>query len=285
MNAKESTKAAPKKPFKKNGIKKPFSKGQSRAPKKNLPPLAFMIFDLTDKALDALIIKITQLTVFENGETELQHHFFNNEDREISADAFAHHHITAEELKDKPKVTSFDFNVAKNIVVWDGQVTRSILAKNNITKFPPIINMHSLARYLEDIPKPIRLNDYALKANPKKRNQIEFQLKKAEKKIHVLPEIFEHLKSQYSEKYTENSPSFLVSVGKCRTKKLAMEAIKTYLAKRAEIQKNKPSQRGNKKHVKPQQQTTADKKVIVVNTTLSQNNQGVKAVVVKKRAK
>ena len=35
----------------------------------------------------------------------------------------------------------------------------------------------------------------------------------------------------------------------------------------------------------PKYLTTADKKVIVVNTTLSQNNQGVKAVVVKKRTK
>lgn len=285
MKAKVDSKAAPNKPDPKKGFKKPFVRGQSRAPKKNLPPLAFMIFDLTDKSLDALIIKITQLTMFDNGETELQHHFFNNENRPISADAFAHHQITVEDLKDKPKLSTFNFNVAQNIVVWDGQVTRSILAKNGVTKFPPIINLHSLARYLEDVPKPIRLNDYALKANPKKRHQIEFQLKKAEKKVHVLPEIYEHIKAQYLTQHTESSPSFLVTVGKCRTKKLAIEAIKSYLEKRKQLLKKKPFKNSNNHQQKPDQKPETDKKVIVVNTTLSSSNQGVKAVVVKKRAK
>lgn len=280
----KSTEKPSSKPFKKSNSNKSFKKGSKKgAVNKNLPPLAFMILDLTSKSRDARIIKITQLKFFDNGESELSHHFFSNEDVEISAEAFAHHGITAEQLKDKPKLSSFDFNAAKNILVWDGQVTRNLLSKNGITKYAPLVNLQSLARYLEDVQSPIRLNDYALKAIPKKKNMLEFQLKKAENKIHVLPEIYKHIKGQYLEKYSEDCIPFLVTVGKARNKKLALEAIKSFLEKREQIQKIKQAKaaKGNAKH--KAKQAIEPTKVEVVQTNLSQANQGVKAVVVKRK--
>lgn len=270
-----------KKPVHGKNLKKVGSTGQQ----KNLPPLAFMIFDLTSKSQDARIIKITQLTVFNNGETELSHHLFNNEETPISEEAYAHHRLSAEDLKDKPKLSTFDFFVAKNIVVWDGKVTRNILRKHGITQFPSTINMQALARHIEGIPGAISLNSYALKASPKRKNIIEFMLKKPENKIHVMPEIYEHLKTQYLAKYDENSPAFLVTIGKCRTQKDALAAIKVFLEKRKIMQKAKQNKGRGKPHVKVNNQSqkpATEKKVIVINTS---TNQGVKAVVVKKRAR
>ena len=288
MKPNQAAKPTEQKKTAQSPFKKTDSKAKGLKVNKNLPPLAFMIFDLTSKSQDARIIKITQLTVFKNGETELSHHLFNNEETPISEEAYAHHRISAEDLKDKPKLSTFDFFAAKNIVVWDGKVTRNILRKNGITKLPSIINMQALARYLDGISGAISLNSYALKANPKKKNLIEFMLKKPENKIHVMPEIYEHLKTQYLEKHTENCASFMVTVGKAQNAKAAMEAIKVFLEKRTAIEKSNKLKGGFNKTGTNNRASDApqnDKNVIVVKTSQTQINQGVKAVVIKKRVK
>ena len=280
------TNNTPKHPSKKIHSKKPHS-GKKLGGKNNkkLPPLAFMIFDLSDKSINARIVKITQLIVDNDGETDLTHHYFNNEGHPVSEEAFAHHGVSDEFLKDKPKIESYDFNVAKNIVVWDGQVTRNILHKNGVSKFPSLINLHSLARYLEDVPKPIRLNDYALQANPGNKNMIEFRLKKSENKIHVLPSILKHIEARYLEVYNENSVPFLVTAGKQRNKKGALEAIKAFLDKRETLSKAKGRFKPNKSNDQHKKEAAPAKKVIVVNTSANQAKQGVKTVVIQKRVK
>lgn len=267
-------------------IKTPNTKRTfKKKPGKNLPPLAFLVLDLTDKSLDAKIIKISQLIVHANGETELSYHLFNNGEQPISDQAYKYHKITAEMLKDKPDVSTFNFNQARNIVVWDGQVTRNILRKNGVKKFAPIINLHSLARYLEKVPEPIRLNDYALKVSPNKRNMLEFKLQKPENKVLVLPEIYKFISDKYLEVHTENSAGFLVAVGRSHNKKKFNESIKQYLAKREEFRaknvgKNKPKDEATK----PAEEAPK-KKIIVVAASQSQTKQGVKKVTIVKRKK
>lgn len=261
--------------------KKTFNpKFAKKKPIDNRPPLAIMVFDLTSRATDAKIIRIFQLIVHEDGETEASSHLFNNGTHAISEEAFKYHGINADDLADKPDASTFDFCQAKNVVVWDGQVTRSIFRHNKITKFSPLINLHALARYLEPIQNSISLNKYALKANPARKHILEFQLKKIENKVIALHDIYKHICLKYKEVHDENRPAFLVALGKTPDKKKFLATIDAYMKKRQEIQariKHKPSDE------KSTEQPT--KKVIVVNASQGQSKQGVKAVVVVKRKK
>lgn len=203
----------------------------------NLPPYAFLIMDLTGKSLDAKIIRITQLLLHKDGETEVTQHLFNNQNTAISDEAFKYHGIKAEDLQDKPSINTFNFFNAQNIVVWDGKVSTQLLRTNGVKKTAPIINLQSLARYSEPEPKPISLYNYAKKALTSKRHVISFLMQKNENKASVLRFVFEHLTDLYLKLHGVNSASFLASVGSCKTKKESIERIQKYLAYRERLNK------------------------------------------------
>lgn len=193
------------------------------------PPMAFAILDLTSKLPDAKIIKVSQIIVHPDGEKELSEHLFSNGDTPISAEATQYHGITAADLVGKPDVSTFDFSVARHLVVWDGKVIYRALKNNGVEKIPSIINMHALARYLEDEPKPIRLIDYALKANPTATHTLAFRLKKAENKIGIMISVYNFIKDEYEKKYKLNSNSFLTLVGRSKNKAAFNASVENFL--------------------------------------------------------
>lgn len=243
---------------------------KAKKDKSALPPLAFLILDLTSKSSEARIIRITQLLVHSDGDTTYSEHLFNAGDQEISEEAAEYHKLTVEQLKDKPSADTFNFEQAQNIVVWDGQVSRKIFKYNNIKKYSSLINMQSLARYLRDIPHPIKMNDYALETLPERKNILEFKLQKPENKVIVMPEIFQHLKGLYKQRYDEDRISFLIAVSRAPNKDKALEAIAQYLKKRKEYEaraKNKPQE-------KPVEEAGKKKIIVAVKTTSSPADSG-----------
>lgn len=243
--------------FKNKKPQKPLNAEEVRG-NENLPPYAFLIMDLTDKSLDARIIRITQLLVHKDGEVELTQQMFGNTDAKICNEAFKYHGISAEELKNKPKINKFNFFAAQNIIVWDGKVSTHLLRSNGIKTTSPIINLHSLVRYSEPTPKPISLYNYAKKALTNKRNFIEFLMQKNENKVKVLQYVFEHISDLYLKSHGVNSPDLLESVGLCKTKKDSIDCINKYLANMKQLSKARPStDTGN-------QGSTQKRKIIVV---------------------
>lgn len=207
----------------------------------NLPPYAFMIIDLTDKSREAKIIRITQLLVHKDGETELTQQLFNNNGVAISDEAYKYHGISADDLKDKPNLDTFNFHAAKNIVVWDGKVSTQLLRGNGIKKTAPIINLQSLARYSEPVPKPISLYNYAKKSLVNKKHVIEFLMQKTENKVTVLQHTFDHISNVYLRLHGVNSAAFLAVVGSCKNKKESEERIKKFLEVKGKMDKSKPN--------------------------------------------
>lgn len=203
--------------------------------------LSFMVLDLTGKTTADKIIRINQILVDKEGNTNYSEHLFSNGDTPINEEAASYHGITQEMLLNKPElsVDSFNFKQAKNIVVWDGKVTQTLFKRNNINEYSPIINLQALARYLEVEPKPIRLIDYAVKCLAHKKFQVELMLRKPNNKIKVLPEIFDSLKRSYKDLYGEDKVSFLVTVGKANNKKTALASINSYLEKKEVLRKQR----------------------------------------------
>lgn len=259
-----------------NKFKHPKSIGNKQ--KAALEPafeFAFLIIDLTGKTTTDKIIRINQILVDKNGDSTYSQHLFGNGNTPITQEAFGYHGITESMLAGKPILTaeSFDFKQAKNIVVWDGKVTQTLLKRNNIASFSPIINLQALARYLEVEPKPIRLNDYALKSLSHKKYQVELMLRKPENKIKVLPEIFDYLQKRYNECYNESKVSFLVTVGKAPNKKIALASIATYMEKKEALNKQKEDYL--KKHpskVEKQPETQVEGKK-VIKVVINQNKE------------
>ena len=198
---------------------------------KMLPPLAFLSFELTSKSLSAKIIRITQILIDNEGKQHLSEHYFNNGKAVIDEDAKAYHGISEEMLKDKPTLSSstFNFKCARNIVVWDGKVTKALLKNNGIIGYSRVINMHLLARHLVGELKPIRLSDFALTNLPHKKNQLEILLRKPENKVKVLVNVFDHLSQVCLDRYGVKKPSFLAVIGNSKNKKEALLSIKAYL--------------------------------------------------------
>lgn len=242
--------------------KKPFNKAvQKKKVDQNKPPYAFVILDLNDKSIDAKIIRVAQLLVHKDGETTFTESYFNCGDKTISEEAASYHHINEAQIKDKPDISTFDFTQAQNLVVWDGQVTRNIFKHNDIKKYSPLINLHSLARYLEDVPKPIKMNNYALKIMPERKTILEFKLQKPENKVEVMPQILDHIKAQYKARYDEDRTAFLVTVGRSLNKANALKQIETYLTKRKELEAK--FQKNRKTENKAEQAPEAGKRVII----------------------
>lgn len=236
---------------------------------KMLPLLAFLSFDLTSKSIKAKIIRISQILIDRDGQQHFSEHYFNNNRVEISSEAYAYHGISAEMLRDKPKLSSktFNFNCAKNIVVWDGKVSKTLLRNNDIIGYSSVINLHSLARYLEVDSRPIRLNDYALKNIPHKKFQLEISLRKPENKVKVLVDVFDHLRQAYLKQYGVDKTSFLVVVGKSPTKKEALVNIDAYLKIKDHHEKTKSDYLKNTNAIKTNEvvETGNKRKIIVVN--------------------
>lgn len=198
----------------------------------NLPPYAFLIMDLTDLSRHAKIIRITQLLLHKDGETELTQHLFNNEDVEISDVAAKYHGITAEQLKGKPSISTFNFFAAQNIIVWDGKVSGQLLGVNGVKKTAPIINLQSLARYTEPDARPISLYNYAKKEITAKRHVLEFLMQKNENKATILRFAFDHIQTLYLKSHGVNSADLLEAVGLCETKKESINCINKYLSEK-----------------------------------------------------
>lgn len=231
----------------------------------HLPLYAFLIMDLTDLSRHAKIIRITQLLLHKDGETELTQHLFNNEDVEISDVAAKYHGITAEQLKGKPSISTFNFFAAQNIIVWDGKVSGQLLRVNGVKKTAPIINLQSLARYTEPDARPISLYNYAKKEITAKRHVLEFLMQKNENKATILRFAFDHIQTLYLKLYGADTPSFLASVGSCKSKKEAIERIKKFLDYRDRL--NKTIAKQNLKAAvagTPTSGTAPKRKIIVV---------------------
>lgn len=255
-----------------------------------LPPFAFLSFDLTSRSMGAKIIRISQILIDSKGQQHFSEHLFNNDGVAISEDVQEYLGLTESTLKNKPLLTSktFDFKCAKNIVVWDGMVTKALLKNNGIIGYSPVINLHSLARYLEDVPKPISLKNFVLNNIPHKKIQLEILLRKPENKVKVLVDVYESLSQAYLNKYGVNKPSFLVVVGKSTNKKKALSNISAYLEIWAQ------ENRTNNDYLKNPNEPLSGKfitdpgnkrKVISVNLGKSNDLNAAKKVVVKKKFK
>lgn len=258
--------------------KKPFTKRfQKKAPTPDFE-CAFLILDLAEKSTKGKIIRITELLLAKNGETDFNQYLFSNEGIAISEEANIYHNISEADLVGKPLLTTYNFKKAKNIVVWDGHTTTSILKANNIRQTAPIINLLSLARFKEKEHKTIALKKYAAIAQPQIKHVLEMHLRKPENKVFSLSAIYNFLKKEYLEKFNMNNPAFLCAAGRARDKASFDAAIekaavrhKEFLAKEAK----------SKIKVQPAVAKTT------ISVTLGSNytKQGVTAVTVLKRKK
>lgn len=257
---------------------RPHHSAKKNAKPKKAYSLAFLVLDLTGSSTSDEIIKVTQTLIAHDGSATTTKHLFRNTEYPISLEAFEYHGLSEFHLKEMHPLTNenFNFTLAENIVVWDGKVTKALFKNNGITKYSPIINLHALARYLEHEPKPIRLNDYALKALSQKKLQVEVLLRNPENKIKVLPEILEFLSKEYQEKFGENRNSFLVIVGKAHNKKNAMSDIATYLKKRDAIQ-SRISQFKRKIEATEAEKPVKNEGRKVIQVVIKQNTETTKA--------
>lgn len=256
--------------------KKPFTK---RFNKKGPTPdfeCAFLILDLADKSIIGKVIRITELLLAKNGETDFNQYLFSNEGVAITAEANKYHNISEADLVGKPLLSSYNFKKAKNIVVWDGHTTTSILKANNIRQTAPIINLLSLARFKEEVHKTIGLKKYAAIAEPQKKHVLEMYLRKPENKVFSLAAIYKFLQKEYLEKYNMNNPAFMCAAGRARDIASYTSAIEKATAKHKEFLAKQA------KSIVKEQPATA-KTTISVTIGSHQAKQGVTAVTVLKR--
>lgn len=265
-------KARPNKKFAaKKGGKKPQKK-----PLPKLPLLNFISFELTSRKKSAAIIKINQLSSNAEGKLGFESFLFSNSGKEISEEAHSYHKITEAMLDGKPLVADHNFNKTQFIVFWDGEVARHLLRTNKVKKYAPIINLQTLARYLNDPPKPIKLIDYAKLVLPQKRLQLEIIMRNPNSKIEVLPNILQALQDKYLAKFGDNSHRFLSVMSRSKSRKDFDERLKKYMEIRKELDaKAAKFNKGKNKvtETQPSDNLVNGKKVI--NVTLSSSN-GIK---------
>lgn len=283
--------AKPKKGFKpKNGtstVRKTVNKN-AKVVKPILPLYCFTSLELSSKKLSAAIIKINQL-VGDGISCAPASALFSNNGKEISEEAFNYHKISADMLSDKPVAADFNFNKTQFLVFWDGEVARHLLRTNKVKKYAPIINLHTLARYLKDPAKPIKLVNYAKEVLPQKRLQLEIKMRNPNSKIDVLPDILAHIQSKYLDKYGDNSPRFLSVLSRAKSRQDFEERLNKFL----EIKKvlDERASKSNKGKTQTQDvkadATTPAKRVINVTLNTGNGNKNsyntIKVAVIRKK--
>lgn len=257
------------------------SKNRHTKPKKKLTTtpeyeVAFLLFDLSSKSIKAKVLRITELLLSKDGETDFNQYLFSIGDAEISKEASEYHGIHKEDLIGKPELKSYDFFKARNIVVWDGHTTTSILKANEIRRTSPITNLLSLARFKEENPKTISLKKYAIIAQPQKRHTLDFTLQKPENKVLCLPAIYNFLQKEYLELHGLDDPLFLYTVGRSRDKETYNAIIKKAINKHSEFMAK------NEAKIKSSKKPSSEVSIAIGD---HQIKQGVTAVTVLKRKK
>lgn len=266
--------AKPKKGFKpknsKSTGKKPVNKN-AKVEKPVLPLYRFTSLELSSKKLSAAIIKINQL-VGDGTTCEPASALFSNNGKEISEEAFKYHKISADMISDKPVAADFNFNNTQFLVFWDGEVARHLLRTNKVKKYSPIINLHTLARYLNEPAKPIKLVNYAKEVLPQKRLQLEIKMRNPNSKIDVLPDILKHIQSKYLDKYGDNSPRFLSVLSRAKSRQDFEERLNKFLEIKKVLDERAAKSNKGKTQTQDAKADTTPPAKRVINVTLNTGN-------------
>ena len=179
----------------------------------------------------------------------------NNNGVEISAEAQAHHGITAEMVADAPLAKDVTLPTYGYLVLWDGFVANILFNTNGVqVRRDSLVDLHKLLRFTkEHASHRITLKKAAIEATQDSLTpeQVEGFLATSQNKVMLLPIIMDYIRGIYKTKYGIEDLGALARLSRQATKKAFQETLKRIRAndsrKEADLNKsNKNAKRSNR---------------------------------------